>query len=82
MLHLATSALAFQAGGLRMHAPRAIISPQMSLVDSLKARRAEVAGVNVDEELVEMIRFEQAFAASARFIQVVQELQDTVLRLI
>ena len=51
-------------------------------MDSLKARRAEVAGVNVDEELVEMIRFEQAFAASARFIQVVQELQDTVLRLI
>jgi hypothetical protein len=48
MLHLATSALAFQAGGLRMHAPRAVISPQMSLVDSLKE---SVVPANQDKTL-------------------------------
>ncbi|MBL6721867.1 MAG: flagellar hook-associated protein FlgK [Planctomycetes bacterium] len=68
--------------GFEVVATESAAATEESLVDSLKARRSELAGVNVDEELVEMIRFEQAFAASARFIQVVQELQDTVLRLI
>jgi flagellar hook-associated protein 1 FlgK len=68
--------------GFEVVATESAAATEESLVESLKARRSELAGVNVDEELVEMIRFEQAFAASARFIQVVQELQDTVLRLI
>ena len=52
MLHLATSALAFRiqvpAGSARMHAPRAVISPQMSLVDSLKE---SVVPANQDKTL-------------------------------
>ncbi len=52
------------------------------LVDSLQQRRDEVSGVSVDEELVDMIRFEQAYTASARFIQVVQQITDTTLQLI
>ncbi len=53
-----------------------------SLVASLDARRQEVSGVNVDEELVDMIKFEQSYSASARYIQVIQQLQDTVLSII
>jgi len=53
-----------------------------SLVLSLDARREEVSGVNVDEELVDMVRFEQAYSASARFIQVVQQLNDTILSIL
>jgi flagellar hook-associated protein 1 FlgK len=52
------------------------------LVSSLDARRQEVSGVNVDEELVDMIRYEQSYSAAARYIQVIQQLQDTVLSLI
>jgi flagellar hook-associated protein 1 FlgK len=48
----------------------------------LDARRQEVSGVNVDEELVDMIRYEQSYSAAARYIQVIQQLQDTVLSLI
>ena len=52
------------------------------LTESLEARRDQVSGVNVDEELVDMIQYEQAFAAAAQFIQVVNGLQDEVLRLL
>ncbi|MCH2106010.1 MAG: flagellar hook-associated protein FlgK, partial [Planctomycetes bacterium] len=41
------------------------------VVSSLDQRRAELSGVNVDEELVEMMRFEQSFAAASRYISVI-----------
>lgn len=52
------------------------------LLDSLSARRDEISGVNVDEELVDMIRFEQAFGAASRFIAVVNSTNDEILNLI
>lgn len=55
---------------------------ETSLNESLQSRREAVSGVNVDEELVNLIRFEQAFTASARFLSVVQQLGDTLLQLI
>ena len=53
-----------------------------SLVQSLDARRQEVSGVNVDEELVDLVRFEQAYSASARYIQTMQQIGDTILSII
>ena len=52
------------------------------VVASLDQRRAEISGVNVDEELVEMMRFEQSFAAASRYIQVINDLNDSLLALI
>ena len=43
-------------------------------VDSLNAQRDQYSGVSLDEEAVRMIEFQQAFAASARVIQTVDEL--------
>lgn len=52
------------------------------LVDALDQRRAQVSGVNVDEELVDMIQFEQAFGAASQFIQIINQLYDEVLNLV
>jgi len=52
------------------------------LYDSLNERRQQIAGVNVDEELVNMIQFQQAYGAAAQFIQVVNRVNDDVLNLI
>jgi flagellar hook-associated protein 1 FlgK len=52
------------------------------VVASLDQRRAELSGVNVDEELVEMMRFEQSFAAASRYISVINQLNDSLLALI
>lgn len=52
------------------------------LYDSLNERRDQVSGVNVDEELVDMIQYEQAYGAAAQFLQVVNQLHDEVLNLL
>ncbi len=52
------------------------------LLHSLEAQREEVSGVNVDEELVKMIQYEQAYSAAAQFLQVVNQMNDEVLALV
>jgi flagellar hook-associated protein 1 len=42
-------------------------------------RRQEVSGVNLDEELVSMMRFQQAYAAAAKLITTADEMLQTLL---
>jgi flagellar hook-associated protein 1 FlgK len=49
---------------------------------SLEAQRQELSGVNVDEEAIDLIQYQRSFQASARFINVVDELLQTLLGLI
>jgi flagellar hook-associated protein FlgK len=53
-----------------------------AVLESLTERRDSVAGVNIDEELVDMLRFEQSFQAAARYLSALNALEDTVLSLI
>ena len=46
------------------------------------ARRQAVEGVNLDEELVNMTTYQQAFSASARMIQAAKDLYDVLLALV
>jgi len=47
-----------------------------------EARRQGVEGVNLDEELVNLTTYQQAFNASARMIQAASDLFDTLLNLV
>lgn len=53
-----------------------------SLMSSLQDRRNQVSGVNVDEELVDMLRFEQAFQAASRYIATLNDLNDDIMGLL
>ena len=55
---------------------------EVFLLQNLETRREERSGVNVDEELVDMVRFEENFNAASRYIQVLNELTDEILNLI
>lgn len=55
---------------------------EQNLIDGFERRRQEVSGVNVDEELVNMVQFEQSYQAASRFIQVVSQLQDALLSIL
>lgn len=48
---------------------------------SLLSQREQFSGVSLDEEAVRLIEFQQAFAASARIIQTVDELFQTLVSL-
>jgi len=42
-------------------------------------RRANEAGVNLDEEAARLLQFQQAYQASAKYLQTVQSIFDTLL---
>ncbi len=52
---------------------------QTATVDSLKYSREEVLGVSSDEELSNMIMFQNAYNANSRFINVVDEMLEHLL---
>jgi flagellar hook-associated protein 1 FlgK len=45
----------------------------------LENMRQSVMGVNLDEEMANMVQFQHAYNASARLIQTMSELLDTVI---
>lgn len=53
-----------------------------SVSNEAQARRDAVEGVNVDEELVRLTTYQQAFNASARMIQAAKELFDVLTNMV
>jgi flagellar hook-associated protein 1 FlgK len=47
-----------------------------------EARRQSIEGVNIDEELVRLTTYQQAFSASARLIQAAQDMFDVLAELV
>ncbi len=68
--------------GFEIASTSSALEVETFMLGSLEAQREEVSGVNVDEELVKMIEYEQTYQAAARFLQVVGQLNDTVLALV
>ncbi len=58
------------------------VSSTQVVVESLQSQREAVSGVSVDEESINLIAFQRAYQGSARFINVVDELMQTLLGLI
>ncbi len=59
-------------------ARRSIAEVQSTIRSNAAAARDSIAGVNVDEEAVDLIRFQQAYQASSRVIQVARETLQTL----
>ncbi|MEG3181750.1 flagellar hook-associated protein FlgK [Sphingomonas sp. LT1P40] len=60
---------------------RAIAEVQSTIRANAAAARDSVGGVNIDEEAVDLIRFQQAYQASSRVIQVARETLDTLFNI-
>jgi flagellar hook-associated protein 1 FlgK len=71
-------ALVAQIGTESQAAVRAQSTAQ-SLVDSLDDRRQSVAGVSLDEEMTNLIRFQRGYQASARTMTTLDEMLDTLV---
>ena len=65
--------------GARTREARVNADAQQALFDSAQARRESVAGVNLDEEAANLIRFQQAYQASARVIAMADDLFQSLL---
>jgi flagellar hook-associated protein 1 len=51
-----------------------------ALKDEATTRRSNVEGVNMDEELIKLTSYQQAYAAAARMMTAVDEMFETLLR--
>ncbi len=48
-------------------------------LQQLDTQRESVSGVSLDEEMVNMVKFQQAYNAAARMVTVLDEMIDTVV---
>ncbi|MBL8754065.1 MAG: flagellar hook-associated protein FlgK [Planctomycetes bacterium] len=67
--------------GFETAAATSALTAQNQLLAQLQADRDAVSGVNLDEEMVDMMRFQQSYEAAARFLSVAQEMTDTLINL-
>ena len=54
---------------------------QEKIVQQLQIQKASITGVSLDEEMTQLIQFEQAYGAAAKMISTVDELIQTILSL-
>ena len=66
------SALAAETGGTSEF--------QQNLVDALQLKSNSVRGVNLDEELSDLMLYEQSYSAAARVVKAVQDMFDVLDR--
>lgn len=53
----------------------------VATLNNLENRRSETSGVSIDEELLNLVRFQRAYQASARFISVISDLTNTIFNI-
>ncbi len=50
-----------------------------TILTNLGNRRQEISGVSIDEEMINTMRFQQAFQASARYVSVISEMNKILM---
>ena len=51
-----------------------------NIAQAAETARTNVAGVNLDEEAARLLQFQQAYQASAKFLQIAQSTFDSLLQ--
>lgn len=67
--------------GFETSGAQTILYAEDQLLGAIEAQREAVSGVNLDEEMIELVKYQQAFEAASRFINTVNELTETVINL-
>jgi len=68
--------------GLYTYGTQINLDAQQSVLDQVTQRREALSGVNLDEEAANLMRYQQAYQASAQIIQVSNTLFDTLIGVI
>ena len=58
---------------------RSIYENQVNTVEATQSAREQVIGVSTDEELSNMIKFQNAYNASSRYINVISEMLEHII---
>ncbi len=66
--------------GVRVQSAQFTVAASEVIADSLATQNSNVSAVNLDEEAVRLMQFQQAYQASAKILQVAQRVFDTMLQ--
>jgi flagellar hook-associated protein FlgK len=58
-----------------------LIAGEEEILSFLEEQREAISGVNIDEEMVNLVQYQQAFQASSRFINTVNEMTEVLINL-
>jgi flagellar hook-associated protein 1 FlgK len=67
--------------GNRTREVKAVGTSQTALAEAAIATQQEMSGVNLDEEAANLIRYQQAYQASAKVIEISSKVFDSILAL-
>ena len=67
--------------GSKANEVEAIGASQQTLVDHATESLQEVAGVNLDEEAANLLRYQQAYQASAKVLEIASKIFDEIIAL-
>ncbi len=72
------------AGGVAVSAARsrAGVQAAATVLGSLQAEKENISGVSLDEEAIELLKYERAFQGAARFVSVVDRLTSEMISLV
>jgi flagellar hook-associated protein 1 FlgK len=79
LTQVATDFIAAQSSA-RQNA-QAGVDNQTALKESFETKLSSLTGVNLDQEMAELIVFQQAYAANARMIQTAKDIVDDLMRI-
>lgn len=65
--------------GIDSQQAKTFSSSQKTIVKQIDNRRMSVSGVQLNEELADMVRFQQSYKASAKMINTMNEVYDTLI---
>lgn len=67
--------------GIRTREAKVQLDAQTAMLNQAQATRESLSGVNLDEEAANMIKFQQAYQASSKILEIGSKLFDTILAL-
>ena len=67
--------------GLKIQRNNTEQAQQESMVKQFKEIRSSISSVNMDEELADMMQYQKAYEASARFINTIDKMMETVINM-
>ena len=67
--------------GLKVSRNQSEMKQQDNMIQQFKEIRSSISSVNMDEELTNMVQYQKAYEASARFLGTVDEMMETVINM-
>jgi flagellar hook-associated protein 1 len=61
---------------------QALVGTQSAIVEQISNQRQSISGVNLDDEMMEMMRYQRSYQAAARALSVADQMTEDLIRMI